>query len=53
MKFVILICTVGLLSGIVAWDVVSVHYPQILRPWNPIWASGQWDTVNIYAVIRS
>jgi hypothetical protein len=27
-----LTCTVGLLSGIVEWDVVSLHYPQFHDP---------------------
>ena len=30
-----LTCTLGLLSGIVEWDSISIHHPQILRPWNP------------------
>jgi alkanesulfonate monooxygenase SsuD/methylene tetrahydromethanopterin reductase-like flavin-dependent oxidoreductase (luciferase family) len=32
----LLIGTVGLLSGAMAWEVASVHYPQLPRPWNPI-----------------
>src|SRR5882724_9870533 len=36
MRFLILTCTAGLLSGIVEWDVTSVHHPQIPRPRNPI-----------------
>jgi hypothetical protein len=28
----ILTCTVGLLSGIVEWDVVSLHHPQFHDP---------------------
>ena len=29
----------GLLSGIAAWDVISIHHPQMSRPWNPIRAT--------------
>src|SRR5262252_5233703 len=36
MSFLILTCTVGLQSGIMAWDGISVHHPQMPRPWNPI-----------------
>jgi len=34
-----LTCTLQLLSGMVASDGVSIHHPQMPRPWNPIWAS--------------
>jgi hypothetical protein len=31
-----LICTVGLQSGVVEWDGISIYHPHIPRPWNPI-----------------
>src|SRR5216683_8075651 len=36
-----LTCTVGLLSGVGKWDLISIRHPQIPRPWNPIRASGK------------
>jgi hypothetical protein len=35
-QVLILTCTVGLLSGIVEWDGLSLHHPHIPRPRNPI-----------------
>ena len=34
-----LICNVGLLSGLEKEDRISIRQPQIPRPWNPIRAS--------------
>src|SRR5713101_704384 len=39
MRFLILTCNMGLLSGIEKWDGISIHHPQIPRPWNPLRAS--------------
>src|SRR5215831_8609062 len=36
-----LTCTVGLQSGSVEWDGISIHHPHIPRPRNPIRAS--WE----------
>jgi hypothetical protein len=31
-----LICNIGLLSGVGKEDLISIRHPQIPRPWNPI-----------------
>src|SRR5216683_6338059 len=38
-RFLMLTCNVGLLSGVGKWALISIRHPHIPRPWNPIRAS--------------
>src|SRR5262245_11879679 len=43
-----LICNVGLLSGVGKEDRISIRHPQIPRPWNPIRATPRQSSAVAY-----
>ncbi len=40
-----LICNIGLLSGVGKEDRISIRHPHIPRPWNPIRASPDFNPI--------